>query len=114
MAEPTFSERVINVVRQIPKGKVMTYGDIAHVLGCSAYRAVGQVMKNNECGFWLDEFDEARVPCHRVVASGGKIGGYSRGFDMKKRILESEGILVKNEKIVEFEKKRVSLLTHRL
>ena len=64
-----FVERVRHVVKSIPKGKTMTYGQVAYAAGCAgAARAVGTIMKNN---------DDPSVPCHRVVRADGKKTGYN-------------------------------------
>lgn len=80
-----FRERVLQVVKGIPKGKVMTYGEVARKAGNSrAARAVGLHMKQN--------FDPS-IPCHRVVRSDGSVGEYNRGGPNKKReLLEQEGV----------------------
>lgn len=79
-----FQEKVRAVVRKIPKGKVMTYKEVAAAAGKpAAARAVANIMAAN--------YDET-VPCHRVIRSDGKLGGYNRGGIEKKRsILKSEG-----------------------
>ncbi len=78
-----FSEKVYSVVKQIPKGSVMTYQEVAKQAGSpGAYRAVGNILNKN--------YDPA-VPCHRVIRSDGKLGGYNRGSDEKKKILKKEG-----------------------
>ena len=79
-----FQDKIRTVVRKIPKGKVMTYKEVAVASGRpAAARAVAQVMANN--------YDET-VPCHRVIRSDGGLGGYNRGGIEKKRsILRSEG-----------------------
>jgi len=75
----TFTEKVREVVRKIPKGSLMTYGGVAKAAGRpGAARAVGTVMANN--------FDPT-VPCHRVIRSDGKLGDYNRGGTAKKRAL---------------------------
>lgn len=80
-----FTIQVYSVVRNIPLGKTMTYGEVAKSIGKpGAARAVGQVLKKN--------FDQS-IPCHRVVRSDGKIGGYNRGIKRKKELLVSEGAL---------------------
>ena len=81
-----FTKRVYSVVSKIPKGKVMTYGQVAKYAGNpGAARAVGTVMANN--------FDP-KIPCHRVIRSDGKIGNYNRGGTMAKvRLLKKEGYL---------------------
>ncbi len=85
-----FKSRVQNVVRKIPKGKVLSYKQVAQLAGSPrACRVVGNIMKNN--------FDET-VPCHRVIRSDGKAGGYNRGGEAKKiRLLKKEGRLVSKQ-----------------
>lgn len=79
----SFGERVKEVVRQIPKGKVLTYKEVARRAGRPrAYRAVGNIMNKN--------YDKS-VPCHRVIKSDGTIGGYRLGAKLKEKILRSEG-----------------------
>jgi O-6-methylguanine DNA methyltransferase len=82
----SFADKVRVVVRTIPKGKTMTYGEVARKAGhAGAARAVGGVMKEN--------FDPS-VPCHRVIRSDGKIGEYNRGGPAAKRkLLITEGAL---------------------
>lgn len=81
-----FADRIRAVVREIPKGKSMTYGQVAHAAGHpGAARAVGMVMKNNY---------DPTVPCHRVIRSDGKIGDYNRGGSARKEaLLREEGAL---------------------
>ncbi len=82
----TFTEKVYVVVRKIPKGRVLTYKEVARRAGnIKAVRAVGNILNKN--------FDP-NIPCHRVIRSDGKIGGYNRGTVNKKKILKSEGVLV--------------------
>jgi O-6-methylguanine DNA methyltransferase len=82
-AAPTFRERVLSVVRAIPGGEVRTYGEVARLAGApAAARAVGAIMRANR---------DAAVPCHRVVAAGGRLGGYNRGAAQKRRRLRAEG-----------------------
>lgn len=82
----TFADKVRDVVRKIPKGKSMTYKEVAAKAGNpKAARAVGAVMRTN--------FDPA-IPCHRVVKSDGSLGSYNRGGTTRKRaILKAEGAL---------------------
>ncbi|HYD93505.1 MAG TPA: MGMT family protein [Candidatus Paceibacterota bacterium] len=82
----TFADRVRAIVRKIPKGKAMTYGEVAKAAGYpGAARAVGMVMKNN--------YDPS-VPCHRVIRADGKIGDYNRGGAFRKhQLLQEEGYL---------------------
>lgn len=78
----TFKEKVLQVVKNIPKGKTMTYMEVAKKAGSSkAYRAVGNILNKN--------YDPS-IPCHRVVRSDGKIGGYNRGSKKKKELLKQE------------------------
>ena len=82
----TFRERVLSVVKAIPKGSVMTYSQVAGAAGApGAARAVGSFMKAN-----LDP----QVPCHRVVRSDGGIGHYNRegGGRTKWKRLKEEGV----------------------
>jgi O-6-methylguanine DNA methyltransferase len=82
----SFAERVRDVVRKIPKGKTLTYAEVARRAGVpGASRAVGTVMKNN--------FDPT-VPCHRVIRSDGNVGEYNRGgTKAKERLLKQEGAI---------------------
>lgn len=83
--ETVFSQRVIARCRAIPFGARMTYGQLAEAAGASgAARAVGSVMRRNRTPLV--------VPCHRVVAAGAKLGGYSaaEGLRTKLRLLEAE------------------------
>ena len=74
--ETPFAKKVYAVVAKIPKGKVMTYGEVAKKAGNpGAARAVGTIMSHNY---------RPEIPCHRVVRSDGKIGGYNRGGPSKK------------------------------
>lgn len=92
-----FQESVLNVVKQIPKGKLMTYGEIARELTGSvrAARAVGQAVAANPY--------PVVVPCHRVVRSDGDVGGYSSGVEKKIRLLSAEGVEIKGRKVLNFE-----------
>ena len=80
----TFAEKVREIVKKIPKGKTLTYKQVAAKAGNpKAARAVGAVMRTN--------FDP-KVPCHRVVMSNGSLGSYNRGGESKKRkMLTAEG-----------------------
>lgn len=82
----TFTEKVYDVVAKIPRGKTLTYKEVAVRAGNPrAYRAVGNIMHNNP--------DTKRVPCHRVVRSDGDTGGYARGRAKKIAILRRERAL---------------------
>lgn len=83
---PAFNRRVYALVRAIPPGRTRTYGDVAAALGePGAAQAVGQAMGHNPVPIV--------VPCHRVVAAGGRLGGFSArgGNATKRRMLEIEG-----------------------
>ena len=96
----SFNQRCYDLLRQIPKGKVVTYADIAHQLGGKAYQAVGNAMAKNP--------DVIIVPCHRVINSNGAIGKYALGTEKKIALLNEEGIEIKNEKVVNLNKQRHS------
>jgi methylated-DNA-[protein]-cysteine S-methyltransferase len=84
--QKAFRERVLDVVRGIPAGAVMTYAQVAAAAGSpKAYRAVGSVMKANH---------DPSVPCHRVVLGDGTPGEYNRGASEKRRRLAAEGALL--------------------
>lgn len=72
---------------EIPRGETLTYRQAAEKAGRpKAYRAVGNILKRN--------FD-ARIPCHRVIRSDGKLGGYNRGINQKEWLLKREGVIAK-------------------
>jgi O-6-methylguanine DNA methyltransferase len=95
MRRPTdFSSRVRNLVRRIPAGRVATYGDVAAAAGRPrAHRAVGNIMRETQ--------DES-VPCHRVIAAGGKLGGYGRDLYAKRALLLQEGVVVAGGRVRNF------------
>ena len=75
----SFRERVLAIVRKIPKGKLMTYKQVAAKAGNSkAARAVGAIMRTNY---------DPKIPCHRVIRSDGSLGSYNRGGTVRKRAL---------------------------
>ena len=79
-----FQEKIYRIVKKIPKGKVTTYKEIAVLAGRPrAYRAVGNILAKNY---------DPKIPCHRVIRSDGKTGGYNRGTVNKKLILIKEGV----------------------
>src|SRR3954447_6416688 len=96
-ADP-FSHRVLAVVRRIPPGRVASYGEVARLAGRPrAARAVGNIMRG--CG-------RPDVPCHRVIAAGGGLGGYGGREGMKRSLLAAEGILVSGTRVRELERVR--------
>jgi methylated-DNA-[protein]-cysteine S-methyltransferase len=90
-----FSEKVYKLTKKIPEGRVSTYKTIAKKLKCRAYRAVGNALNKNP---------HRTVPCHRVVKNSGFVGGFASGTKNKVKILKSEGVKIKNNKILNFEK----------
>ncbi|QEC41277.1 MGMT family protein [Pseudobacter ginsenosidimutans] len=98
--DQTFFEQVFDVARQIPKGRVTSYGAIAASLGAkSSSRLVGWAMN-------LAGSARPKVPAHRVVNRNGMLSGkhhFATPTQMQE-LLEKEGIKVKNDKVVEFSK----------
>src|SRR3989338_6632290 len=95
-----FKEKVYQLCRQIPKGKVATYGQLARLAGYpKAARTVGMLMRVNP--------DAPHTPCHRVVAADGRLTGYSGkgGLATKKKMLTKEGIIFNKEKVDLFKSK---------
>lgn len=89
-----FFEKVYSLLRTVPKGKVVTYGQLAKMAGSpKAARAVGMCMKTNP--------DAPATPCHRVVASDGSLHGYSagEGIPTKKKMLLEEGVVFKGSNV---------------
>ena len=94
----SFQTRVRLVVRRIPAGRVATYGDVAAAAGRPrAHRAVGNIMRT--CG-------DASIPCHRVIAAGGKLGGFGRDLFAKRALLLAEGVIVAGGKVRNFSEVR--------
>ncbi len=92
-----FEQAVWNKCRQIPKGRVSTYAEVSRAIGKpKAARAVGNALNKNPF---------ASVPCHRVVCSDGRVGGFGRGGTAKVKKLRKEGVKIKNHCIADFEKK---------
>jgi methylated-DNA-[protein]-cysteine S-methyltransferase len=89
--QKTFSEKVWELTKKIPAGRVATYGDLAKQLGTAGCRAVGNALHRNPYA--------PVVPCHRVVGSDGSLTGFAGGLDAKRRLLKSEGVSVINERV---------------
>jgi O-6-methylguanine DNA methyltransferase len=86
-----FRAKVLAVVRRIPRGRVATYGDIAALAGKPrAARAVGNIMKGS---------GRAGVPCHRVIAAGGRLGGYGGNEILKRAMLVAEGVEIHGSRV---------------
>ncbi len=80
-----FDEAVYAKVKEIPRGRVITYQEVAIAIGRGkSYRAVGNALNRNP--------HPVTVPCHRVVKSDLDIGGFSKGVEEKKRLLSEEGV----------------------
>ena len=97
MSKNDFFQRVYDVVRTIPFGRVTTYGLIAKKLGtASSARTVGWAL--NAC------HNDSSIPAHRVVNRNGLLSGkhHYKGFDLMKQLLENEGIEVNDDKVVDF------------
>lgn len=86
-----FAARVLAAVKRIPPGRIATYGDVAAMAGRrGAGRAVGNIMQG--CS-------DRSVPCHRVVAAAGAVGGYGGNVELKKSLLRAEGVTVVGNRI---------------
>ena len=97
MSKNDFFQRVYDVVRTIPFGRVTTYGLIAKKLGtASSARTVGWAL--NAC------HNDSSIPAHRVVNRNGLLSGkhHFKGLDLMKQLLENEGIEVNDDKVVDF------------
>jgi methylated-DNA-[protein]-cysteine S-methyltransferase len=93
---------VYDIVAQIPEGKVTTYGDIARALGHpGASRAIGRILNRNP--------NPIITPCHRVIKSDGKLGGYVYGTIKKKELLKKEGLCFIRDRAAGFANYRISI-----
>jgi len=93
------AERTYQLLKTVPVGRVTTYKALAQALHTNAYRTIGQFMKHNPYA--------PTVPCHRVIASDGTIGGFmgaKAGKNIRKKIalLRSEGITISGNRIIDF------------
>ncbi len=89
---------VYQKTKLVPRGRVTTYGQIAKAIGKPrAARAVGNALNRNPYA--------PVVPCHRVVRSDGRIGGFAGGPKAKAGLLRKDGVKVKDGKVVDFEKR---------
>ena len=93
-----FLSRVLSVVGRTLQKRVATYGDVAALAGrLRAWRAVGNIMRS--CG-------RPDVPCHRVIAAGGRLGGYGGNEAMKRALLIAEGVVVSGGRVRDLENVR--------
>lgn len=97
----SFAQRVWAMTARIPRGKVVTYADLARSLKSTGYRAVGQALHRNPYA--------PGVPCHRVVGSDGKLTGYAHGLPKKRKMLEQEGIAFTSSSRVDLHKCRAAI-----
>ena len=85
------TQKVYSLTKQIPKGKVIAYKGIAKELGNPKLaRVVGNILNKNK---------DPKVPCHRIIRSDGRIGGYNQGCGKKLLLLKKEGVKIKNRKV---------------
>jgi len=81
----SFKEKVFAIVKKIPKGKTLTYKEVAEKAGSPlSARAVGNILHTNH---------DPKIPCHRVIRSDGNLGGYNRGAVKKRKLLREEGAI---------------------
>jgi methylated-DNA-[protein]-cysteine S-methyltransferase len=87
-------DKVYKKLLEVPPGMVTTYGELARAVGLTnGQRAIGRIMNKNPY--------PVIVPCHRVIKSTGKIGGYAWGGKIKTNMLSKEGVKIKNGKIID-------------
>ncbi len=91
-------KKIYKKLSEVPKGKITTYSELAKAVGMkNGQRAVGRIMNKNPY--------PVIIPCHRVIKSDGKVGGYAYGEEIKSNMLTREGIKIKNGKILDLENK---------
>jgi len=89
-------KKIYKKLLEVPEGKITTYGELAKAVGIkNGQRAVGRIMNKNPY--------PVIIPCHRVVKSDGKVGGYAYGQHVKINMLSKEGIKIKEDKILDWE-----------
>ena len=89
------AEKIYKKLLQVPYGKITTYGELSRSIGLkNGQRIVGQIMKKNPF--------PVIIPCHRVVKSNGDLGGFATDINVKIKRLQEEGVMVSNNKIVDF------------
>ena len=88
-------QKIYKKLAEVPKGQITTYGELAKAVGLkNGQRAVGKIMNKNPY--------PVIIPCHRVVMSTGKVGGYAYGEDIKTKMLIDEGVDIQDGKISDF------------
>ena len=91
-------EKIYKKLLEVPKGQITTYGELARSIGLkNGQRVVGKMMNKNPY--------PVIIPCHRVVMSTGKIGGYAYGENVKIKMLNDEGIEIQNGHIIDLKNK---------
>ena len=91
-------QKVYKKLLEVPKGKITTYGELSKAVGLkNGQRAIGRIMNKNPY--------PVIIPCHRVIMSTGKIGGYYYGEHVKTKMLNDEGIEIQNGKILDLKNK---------
>jgi len=87
-------QKIYKKLLEVPKGQITTYGELAKAVGLkNGQRIIGKIMNKNPY--------PVIIPCHRVVMSNGKIGGYAYGEHIKIKLLNDEGIQIKNGQITD-------------
>jgi len=97
-----FEEKVWELMKKIPEGKITSYKIIAEKMNSKAYRAVGNACRRNP--------RPPEIPCHRVVNSDGRVGGFGgettgKNIEKKINLLRKEGVQIIDGKVLDFEKK---------
>lgn len=93
-----FKEKVYQVVAKIPKGRVLSYQEVAKRAGSpKACRAVGNIMNRHQI---------KGLPCHRVIRLDGSVGGYFWGTKKKIKRLKGEGVKIESGKVIGFKKRK--------
>ena len=91
-------QKIYKKLLEVPKGQITTYGELAKAVGLkNGQRAVGKIMNKNPY--------PVIIPCHRVVMSTGKVGGYAYGEHVKIKMLNDEGVKIQNGKIFDLKNK---------
>jgi len=94
----SIDKKVYKKLLEVPTGKITTYGELAKAVGMiNGQRVVGKIMNKNPY--------PVIVPCHRVIKSDGKLGGYAYGEKIKSNMLSKEGIQISDGKILNFKEK---------
>ena len=95
-ADSRFTRRVLSVLRRVPVGRVTTYGAVARLAGKPrAARAVGNIMRDAK---------QPGLPYHRVIAAGGRLGGYGGNTALKRALLVAEGLVVSGTRVKSFDR----------